>query len=153
MTLKISISRSNFISTRSEDFKVFSYVIWWTEYEKNTENNHWGILDLENLQSRSHFIFCISESCRWLSSVIDLIKMEKTVKKILKASLTLKMSISRWNFGFQNKRSELQPHIWRLHKILRYSFSAWSKINDVNAKYFFFFAISVWELVHGKKFN
>ena len=28
---------SNFISSRSEDFRVFSYVIWWTEYEKNTE--------------------------------------------------------------------------------------------------------------------
>ena len=53
LTLKIGISRSNFISSRSEDFRVFSYVIWWTEYEKNTEKNHWGILDLENLQSRS----------------------------------------------------------------------------------------------------
>ena len=100
--------------------------------------NHWGILDLENLQSRSHFMFCISESWRWLSSIIDALKMGKTVReKILKASLTLKMSISKWNFSFQHKRSELQPHIWRLHKILRHSFSAWSKINDVNANFFF----------------
>ena len=81
---------------------------------------------------------------RWLSSVIDALKMGKTVKKILKASLTLKMSISRWNFSFQHKRSELQPHIWRLHKILRHSFSAWSKINDVNAKFFFcYFGLGV----------
>ena len=27
-------------------------------------------------------------------------------------------------------------HIWRLHKILRHSFSAWSKINDMNPKFF-----------------
>ena len=110
-------------------------------------NNHWDILDLDNLQSRSYFIFCISESWGWLSSVIDALKMGKTVKKMLKASLTLKMSISRWNFSFQHKHSELQPHIIRLYKILRHSLSAWSKINDVNGK-FFFVAISVWELVH-----
>ena len=65
MTLKIGISRSNLISSRSEDFRVFFYVIWWTEYEKN----HSGILDFENLQSRSHLIFGITESWRWLSSV------------------------------------------------------------------------------------
>ena len=57
------------------------------------------------------------------------------------------MSTWRWNFSFQHKRSELQPHIWRLNKILRHSFLAWSKVNDVNAK-FVFLAISVWELVH-----
>ena len=81
LTLKIGISRSNFISSRSEDFRVFFYVIWWTEYEKNTEKNLWGILDLENLQSRSNFIFCISESWRRLCSVIDALKMAKTVKQ------------------------------------------------------------------------
>ena len=43
--------------------------------------NHSGILDLENLQSRSDFIFCSSGSWRWLSSVIDVLKMGKTVKK------------------------------------------------------------------------
>ena len=60
-------------------------------------------------------------------------------KKIRKASLTLKMSISRWNFSLQHRRSELQLHIWRLHKVLRHSFSAWSKINDVNANFFLLF--------------
>ena len=48
------------------------------------------------------------------------------------------MSISRWNFSFQHKRSELQPYIWRLHKMLRHWFSAWSKINNVNAKFLSF---------------
>ena len=51
------------------------------------------------------------------------------------------MSISRWNFSFQHKRSELQPHIWRLHKILRHSFSAWSKIKDVDANFFHVFYV------------
>ena len=49
---------------KSEDFKVFSYAIWWSEYEKNTDKNHWGILDLENLKLRSHFIFCASNCVR-----------------------------------------------------------------------------------------
>ena len=73
MTSKIGISRSNFISSRNEDFRVFSYVIWWTEYEKNTEKNHWRILDLENLQSRSHFIFRISKSWSWVFSASNYI--------------------------------------------------------------------------------
>ena len=89
MALKIGISRSNFISSSSEDFTVFFYVIWWTEYKKN----HWGILDLENLQSRSHFIFCISESWRWLSSVIDALKMGKTVKKKPQSIFDLEIEI------------------------------------------------------------
>ena len=77
LALKVGISRENFISSRSNYFRVFSYIIWWTEYEKN----HWGILDLETLQSRSNFIFCIIESWRWSSNVIDELKMGKTVKK------------------------------------------------------------------------
>ena len=81
LTSKIGISRSYLISNGSEDFRAFSYVIWWTEYEKNTGKNHWGVLDLENLQSRSHFIFCIRERWRWLYSVIDGPKLGKTVKK------------------------------------------------------------------------
>ena len=39
--------------------------------------------------------------------------------------MTLKIFISSWNFSFQHKRSEFQPHIWWLHQILRHSFSAW----------------------------
>ena len=54
--------------------------------------------------------------------------MGKKWKKILKTSFTLKMSISRWNFSFQHRRSELQPDIWRLHKILRHSFSSRIKL-------------------------
>ena len=81
LTLKIGISRSNFISSRSEDFRVFSYVICWSESKKNTEKNHWGILDVENLQSRSNIILDISESWRWLCSVIDALKLGKSVKK------------------------------------------------------------------------
>ena len=69
---------------------------------------------------------------RWLSSFIDALKMGKTVK----------MSISRWNFSFQHKRCKLQPYIWRLHKILRHSFSAWSEINDVNANFLNVFYVS-----------
>ena len=54
------------------------------------------------------------------------------------------MSISRRNFSFQHKQSELQPHIWRSHKIMRHSFSAWFKINDVNARFFFcYFVLGV----------
>ena len=89
---------------------MFSYVILWTENEKNTKKIT-GILDLENLHSRLHFIFCISESWRWLFSVIDALKMGKIIKKILKASLTLKMSISRCIYSLQHKHGELQPHI------------------------------------------
>ena len=51
---------------------------------KKCWKNHWGILDFENLQSRSHFIFCISESWIWLSSVIDALKMGKQWKKTSK---------------------------------------------------------------------
>ena len=117
LTLKIGISRSNFISSRIEDFRVFYYVIWWTEYEKRLKKS-------------------LRYPWPWKS----------TVKVTFHFSLTLKMSIYRRNFSFQHKRSEPQPHIWRLHKILRHSYSAWSKINDVTRN--FFFAISVWELVH-----
>ena len=35
-----------------DDLKVFSYVIWCAEYEKNSENDPGGILDLENRISR-----------------------------------------------------------------------------------------------------
>ena len=57
------------------------------------------------------------------------------------------MFISRWNFSFQQKRSELQPHIWMLHKILRHSFLAWSKINDVNANFFLLFRFVSWHII------
>ena len=72
---------------------MFFYVIWWTEYEQNTEKNHWGILDLKTLQSRSHFIFRINESWRWLSSVIDALKMGKTVKKNPQSIFDLELAI------------------------------------------------------------
>ena len=98
LTLKIGISRSNLISSRSEDFRMFSYVIWRTENEKDTEKNDCGILDLENLQSRSHFMFCMSESWRWLSSAIDALKWEKQWEKSSK-------HLWPWNRDFQGQGS------------------------------------------------
>ena len=97
LTFKIGILRLNFISSRSENFRVFYYIIWWTEYEKNFEKNHWGILDLENLQSGSLFIFWINESWRWLSSVIHALKIEKIVKKNPRSIFDLELVIFKVN--------------------------------------------------------
>ena len=41
---------------------------------KNRNRNHWGILDLENLQSRSHFIFCINVCWIWIFSASNYIR-------------------------------------------------------------------------------
>ena len=147
MTLKIGISRSNFISGWGEDFRVFSYVIWLTGYEKNIEKNHWGILNLGNLQSRSHFIFCTSESWRRLFSVIDALKKGKTVtKKSLRhlwpwiCLFRGEILVSSTNAVSFNLISEGYIKYCGIHSQHDLRSTTWTRN--------FCFAISVWEYVH-----
>ena len=69
---------------------------------KNTEQNHWGIFDLENIQTRSHCIFCISESWSWVFSASDYIRKPSKNLAYIRIKFDLGLAIFKVKGGCGN---------------------------------------------------